>query len=256
MLIGWINRADEALLSASSELATMPGANVQQPHVAQAWHTAAGVRDAYLLLDMGAAVACQLLGLMGTNLTATATVRVRASLTDPAALASLAYDSGVLAAKSKSGYGQTYHDLASTSARYWRIDIADAAVADNLQIGRLFLGPRWQPSSNQEYGWQVTPLDDSTVDESYGGQDYPNIRARRRQLQFQLNWMDEAEMYGNAFAAARAVGVVGDVLAVHNSIGGAYLVEQSVFGRLQAMEPLVHQNARIFRQKFTVREAL
>jgi hypothetical protein len=257
MLIGWINRADSALLSASSELATLPGSNVQQAHVSRAWHTAAGVKSAYLLLDMGSALDCRLLALLGTNLTAAAEIRVRASDADPTATSSLLLDSGTLPATAKAGYGQSYHDLAGATARYWRIDIEDTTVEDNLQIGRVFLGPRWKPSSNQEYGWQVTPLDPSEVIESWGGQEYADERPQRRQLQFTLNWMDEAEMYGNAFAMARAAGVVRDVVAVHDSLGGGtYLNEQSVFGKLQASEPLVHQNARIFRQKFTVKEAL
>lgn len=256
MLIGWINRADAALLSASSELASLPGSNVQTPHVARAWHTAAGVRAAALTLDMGASVSCQLLGLMGTNLSAAATVRVRASDADPAALASLLLDSGTLAATAKAGYGQTYHDLAATTARYWRVDLADATAPENLQVGRLFLGPRWQPSVNQEYGWSVSNIDPSEVDESYGGQAYSSTRPHRRQLMFTLNWMSESEMYGNAFAAARAVGMVGDVLAVHNSIGGARIAEQSVFGRLMAVTDITHEKARIFRTKFTVKEAL
>lgn len=256
MLIGWTNRADAAQLAASSELATLPASNVQSPHVAKAWHTLAGVRDAALTLDMGASVQCQLLGLMGTNLSAAATIRVRASDADPAALTTLLRDTGSLAATAKEGYGQSYHDFTAATARYWRIDIADATVDENLQIGRVFLGPRWAPSVNQEYGWQMLNIDPSEVDESYGGQDYAGERPHRRQLQFTLNWMDEAEMYGNAFAMARAVGVVHDVLAVNDSVGSARIAEQSVFGKLTASEPLVHQNARIFRQKFTVKEVL
>ena len=256
MLIGWINRADAALLSASSQIVTLPGSHVQHVHVARKWHTAAGIKAAALTLDMGAAVACQLLGIMGANITATATVRVRASNADPAALATLLLDTGALAATAKEGYGQSYHNFTLTPARYWRIDIADATVPDNLEVGRVFLGPRWSPSLAQEYGWSVIPIDPSEIDESYGGQDYANVRPQRRQLQFALNWMDRDEMFGNAFALARAVGVVGDVLAVNDTLGGVYITEQSVFGRLIASEPMTHEKARIYRQKFTIKERL
>lgn len=255
MLIGWINRADRALLSASSEIDALPGSNVQNLHVAQAWYTAAGVTSAYLVLDMGSAVACQLLALLGTNLTAAGEIRLRASDVDAGATSSLLYDSGWKFVTAKTGYGQTYHDLASTTARYWRLDIVDASLP-RLQIGRLFLGPRWAPSLNQQFGWSVASLDPSVIDESYGGQEFANEKPQRRQLQFTLSYMDEAEMFTNAFAASRAAGITRDVLAVNDSLGGAYIAEQSVWGRLQVAEPIVHENYGIFRQKFTVLERL
>jgi hypothetical protein len=256
MLIGWINRADDALLSASSELTTLPGANVQHPHVVRRWHTAPGVKDAALTFDLRASLQCQLLGIIGANISAAATIRLRASDVDPAALSSLLLDTGALGSTAKTGYGASYHDFTATTARYWRLDIADATLADNLQVGRVFLGPRWQPSSNQEYGWQIATMDPSPVDESRGGQSFPDVRAQRRVLTFQLNWMNEAEMYDNAFALARAAGVVRDVLVVQNSLTSAYLAEQSVWGLLTELQPLVHQNARIFRNRFTVKERL
>lgn len=255
MLIGWINRVDSALVSASSQLEAFPGSNVQSEHVSEAWLTAAGVNSAYLLFDFGAAQSCQLLALLGTNLTTTSEIRLRGSNTDAGATSSLIVDSGWKFATAKPGYGQTYHDLVSASARYWRLDVVDASLP-RLQVGRVFLGPRWAPSSNQIYGWSVTDIDPSLVDESYGGQEFISEKPHRRELQFTLKYMNEAEMYGNAFAAYRAAGISRDVLAVHNSLGGAYIAEQSVYGLLRASEPLVHEEYQVFRQKFTVRERL
>lgn len=256
MLLGWINRADDALLTTDSELTTLPASNVQQPHVAQKWHTAAAVKSAYIVFDMQSSVACQLLGIMGSNLTASATIRLRASDVDPTATGTLLLDTGTLAATAKEGYGQSYHDFTNTTARYWRLDLADATVADNLQIGRVFMGPRWAPSSNQEFGWSVQVRDPSMVDRSYGGQKYANTKPQQRVLQFSLSFMNEAEMYGNAFALARAAGVVGDVLAVHDTLGGAYIAEQSVWGSLVDVQPLINENFEIFRNKFTIEETL
>jgi len=83
-----------------------------------------------------------------------------------------------------------------------------------------------------------------------------NEKPQRRQLQFTLSYMDEVEMFTNAFAASRAAGITRDVLAVNDSLGGAYIAEQSVWGRLQVAEPIVHENYGVFRQKFTVLERL
>jgi len=256
MLLGWINRADAALLTTDSELATLPASCVQQAHVSKQWRTVAAVKSAYLLFDMGSAVACQLLGVIGANLTASATVRLRASTSDPTATGGLLLDTGTLSSTAKTGYGASYHDFADTTARYWRLDLADATVSDNLQIGRVFLGPRWAPSINQEFGWSVQIRDNSLVDRAYAGQRYTNTKPQQRTLQFSLGFMDEAEMYTNAFALARAAGRVGDVLAVHNTLGGAYISEQSVWGSIADSQPLVHESYGIFRNKFMIEETL
>lgn len=256
MLLGWINRADDALLTTDSELASLPASNVQHGHVARKWHTAAAVKSAYLVFDMGASVACQLLAVIGSNLTASATLRLRASDADSGATSSLLLDTGTLNSTAKTGYGASYHDFTNTTARYWRLDLADATVDDNLQVGRVFLGPRWAPSSNQEYGWSVQVRDPSVIDRAYAGQRYANTKPQQRVLQFGLSFMDESEMYTNAFALARAAGIVGDVLAVHDTLGGVYIAEQSVWGALTDVQPLVHENYGIFRNKFTIEETL
>jgi hypothetical protein len=253
ILIAWDNKADAATLTAGSEISTLPATNVQNEHLSKKWHTD-GVNSSNLTLDMGSSVACALLGVLGTNLTAAATLRLRASDTDPTATSSLLLDTGTIAAGVKAGYGAAYKSFASTTARYWRLDLTDTSLS-NLQVGRLFLGPRWQPTINMELDWSVVPLDESEVEESYGGQEYANERPQRRVLRFALGFMNEAEMYGNPFAMARANGIVRDVLAIPD-IDGSYLSEQAVWGRLATSEPLVNDRLGIFRQRFQVRERL
>lgn len=256
MIIAWTNRADAAAVSADSEIATLPASNVQQPHVAQKWYTAAGVTAAYVIFDLGAALACDLVALLGTNLTPTGTVRVRASDADPTVVGTLLRDTGVLTGAAKARYGAIYKAFTSATARYWRIDFSDPAVAEgNLRIGRVFLGPSWTPSVPQLFDWAPVIVDASPGEESWGGQEWDDERPQRRGLMFMLSWMNEAEMYGNAFAMARENGRVRDVLAIPD-INGAYLSEQAVFGKLQTGEPLFHSHSQIYRQKFTIRERL
>lgn len=256
MRLGWNNQSDAALISAGSQVTTLPVSNVQQVHLSRKWHTLAGVHASYLLLDMLAAASCSLLGVLGSNLTATATFRLRASNTDVTAATGDLLDTGTISAGVKTGYGAIYYPFNAVAARYWRLDLTDTSLPDNLQVGRLFLGPSWQPSINQEYGWSVTALDDSDVVESYGLQIYVDEKPQRRQLQFSLAFMDQPEMYGNAFALARAAGRIRDVLAVQDSLDGVYLSEQSVFGLITEVQPLIHETSNTFRQKFTIKERL
>lgn len=253
MLIAWRNLADEASLSASSELPELPGSNVQQPHVSRKWSTDEA-DSAYLLLDMGEAVSCALLALLGTNLTPAATVRLRGSLTDSSATGSLELDTGTLAAGAKAEYGNVFKSFTSTSARYWRLDVADASL-EALLVGRLFLGPKWEPSVNMQIGWHLASEDPSVNRKSYGGQLYSDVRPQQRVLEFTLDFLEEAEMYTNAMALARAQGITGDVLVIPD-ISGTYLSEQAVYGPCRAAQPIVERDLGIFRQKYIIEERL
>lgn len=255
MLIAWDNKADAAAITAGSEILTLPGSNVQKAHLRQKWHTAAGVKSSYVVFDMLSSVACALLAVLGTNLSAAATLRLRASNIDPTGAAGELLDTGTISAGIKAGYGAAYKSFTSTAARYWRLDLTDTTVPDNLRVGRVFLGPRWQPAVNQNYGWSVTPLDESGIEESYGGQEFADERPQRRQVQFVLDWLTKAEAFDNALALARANGIARDVLAIHD-ITETYLSEQAVWGRLTALEPIVNRHTNTWTQKFTVRERL
>lgn len=261
MLIAWENLADVAAVSADSEVATLPASNVQSPHVAQAWHTVAGVKAARLIFDMGAARSVGLMAALGCNLTSAGTVQIRASTADPNVTTSLLYDSGVVAAGVKTGYGASYRSFGAVSARYWRLDFADATVPDNLQVGRIFLGPKWTLSTGsgerggQAYDWSVGVDDLSLIERNTYGQTYTDRQGKPRVLQFTLDWIDEAEMYGNAFRLSYEQGLTGDVLVIPD-IASLYVSEQSVFGQLTAMQPLVHRSTRIYRQQFSVKERL
>ena len=255
MLLAWENLSDDAAVSTDSEIATLPASNVQQPHVAQKWHTARGVKSAYLIFDMSALVTCDTLAVLGTNLTSAATVQVRASDSDPTVTSSLDYDSGVVSAAIDDVYGAIYLVLTSTNARYWRIDFADATVDDNLQIGRVFLGPSWTPTIDMQLGCAVMPDDPSIVSQSYGGQDWIDQRPQQRVMQFELDFMPEAEMTENAFEMMRAAGIADDVLAMKYT-SGSYISQNAVWGRMQSAAPLVNDKVALFRQRFTIKERL
>ena len=255
MLIGWDNKADAAALSASSEQASLPGSNVQQPHLSRKWYTATGVKSAALTLDLGASLSCGMLAVLGTNFTSAATLRLRASDADSTAVAGDKLDTGTVSANVKDGYGVIYKSFAAVAARYWRADLADASVPDNLRVGRLFLGPKWAPAVGMDYGWAPIVDDPSKMVESYGGQSHPEILPQRRGLQFTLSWMTEAEAYDNAHVLARACGVVKDMLAIPLETGSR-ISEQAVWGMMTALAPIFHKYSQIWIQKFEIKERL
>jgi len=255
MILAWENLADDATLIAGSAVSTLPVENIQNPHLSKKWHTASSVTAVSCRFDMGSSVDCSLMALLGTNLTSAATIRIRASDTDPVVTSSLAYDSGVVSAGVKDGYGAIYKTFAETTSRYWRFDISDATLADHIEVGRVFIGPSWEPAVNMMLNWSVTPTDTSRRDKSYAGQTYIDILPRVRVLQFQLDFLTEAEMYGNAFAMEFANGIAADILGIPD-IASSYLSEQAVWGLINSAQPVIERELGIFQHRIEIEERL
>lgn len=255
MLISWINLADDATVSTDSEESTLPASNVQHEHLSRKWYTEEGVATAYLLFDFGSSLAADVLAVLGTNLTADATIRVRASDADPTALSSLLLDTGVLAGGVDPDFGALYKQFASTTARYWRLSFDDPSAADNLRVGRVFIGATWEPTYNMLLGVAYGSLDPSLVLRSRAGQRYAEEMPKQRMIQFDLAFLSESEMFGNAFALANRNGIVHDVLVIPD-IASSYLSQRSVFGPCVALSPIVNDVLYLYRQRFAIEERL
>lgn len=256
MIIGSDNKADAATLAASSEQASLPGSNVQQPHVSRKWYTAAGVTAAALTLDLLSPLTCGVLALIGTNLAAAGTLRLRASDTDATAVAGDLLDTGTFVAGVDTRYGNAFKVFSDVTARYWRVDLDDAAaVGGLLKAGRLFLGPKWSPADGQDYGWGIAVEDVSRMARSYGGQRHDEILPKFRRMQFMLSWITDAEAHSQALALAVDQGVTGDVLVIPRETG-SYNASEGIWGRIEAQAPIYHRLPGYWTQKFTIEERL
>lgn len=256
MLIAWDNKVDTAVVSASSELASLPAANVQHPHLSRKWHTAAGVKSAAITFDLGSSQSCALLAVLGTNLTSAATMRLRASNTDPTGAAGEVYDSTTISAGVHDDFKAVYKSFNAASARYWRLDLTDTTVPDNVQVGRIFLGPKWTPTYGQSWDWAPDVEDPSRVQESYAGQLYAEELPKKRRLVFTLSYMSEAEAMENAHKLRRACGVTRGVLVIPME-NGSYISHQAVWGRLtERSAPIPHRTPKEWAQKYEIEEIL
>ncbi len=255
MLVAWNNLADAAAVTAGSQVASLPATNVQLALLSLKWGTAAGVKSSNLVFDMGTAQGCAVLAVLGTNLTPTATMRLRASNSDPTGAAGEILDTGTISANVKTGYGAIYYPFTLATARYWRLDLADASLADNMLVGRVVLAPTWKPPFGFNWGWSVTSLDPSTISKSYGGQAYADIRPQQRVLAGTIDFMAETDAYGSAFVAMRANGVVKDVLVIPFETG-ARISEESVWGLCQVSKPIPQRLGQIFTMDISVEERL
>ena len=259
MLIGYSNKADSpATIVAGSQESSLPVSNLQDVTVARLWRTDTSgvVTSTYLTIDAKASITARVVALLGTNLTSSATVRIRASDADSTAVTGDLLDTGTVSAGVDDNYQNIYYVLsADTAARYWRIDITDATLPSHIQAGRLFLSPAWIPTKSALYGWSGTFTDASRVSTSLGGQTFVDIQSRARELKFTLSFMDEDEMYGTAFEIDRLNGKNTDILVMMRTTG-SYISEQSVFGLVTRITPVIHETIDVYKKQYTVKERL
>lgn len=257
LILGWQNLGDTGTVTAGGEAAGFPATNVQHPQVSRKWHSSGfGSAGQNLIWDLGTSQTCGVMALMGLNLSSSATIRIRSSDLSSSVTANLEVDTGTVSAGVVSGYGNIFKTFTPTASRYWRVDLTDATMtATQVHVGRVFLGPYWQPTYGHSYGWSVGWMDPSAPFKSRGGQTYVDARTQFRILSFSLDWNSAAQMFDNAFALAKANGRVTDVLAIPDTTG-TYAVQQMVWGLLAESTPIRNEIVNVYRQKFTLEERL
>jgi hypothetical protein len=214
--------SDVAVFGASSQVSTLPVANLQTMDPKKKWR--AMVTAAAITIDAGAAgLAATGLALIGHNLTAAGTIRVRAKATSDVTVAptidTTAKSAWPATGKPTDSYWNHYLswlEWANAAAlRYWRIDLSDPGnPAGYLQAGRLMLGAYWRPSINFDY--DGAPLayaqKDIQVLTDYG-QTFTDRRTRSapRLVALKHTSLDRREVLDGIAEIQRLRGMWGDV---------------------------------------------
>ena len=276
------NRADEATLTAGSQVASLPVTNLQDRQIVKPWRTqvttpaSTWVRAAFSQPQVIGVVA-----LIRHNFSQGSRWRIRVG--DDPTFATVSYDSGWLNVWPQiEEFGtlpwgvfqwgglvpqevatqitlSAYHLLpAPAVAQQLRIDIDDAAnPAGYLQAGRLVAGPAYRPSRDMLYGWSIGFEDPSVVSKSRGGQTWIDVQERFRVLRFTLSNLNESEAFGNVFDYLfRRKGVAGDVLVIPRADRPDQFHNQAIYGRLRTLEPLTNPYFESFETNFEVEELL
>lgn len=253
-------RSDAATLTASQEVAGMVVSNLQSLPPTDVWRTA-DIAGAYVVADLGAAYAIDVVGMLYTNATSAATARVRGADTEANLTAAPGYDSGTVNHRpvdASALWGRSpflHFPTTAQSYRWWRVDIADAANGDGYyQAGRLYLSSAWVPSVNAQYGWDMVFVDAAGIDRVAGGAGIPREVGRFRQMRFNLDFLEEAEIYDNAFRLDRLRGTAKDVLVVMDSDDTARLLDQTIYGVLRGLRPIVNTAFSVFQKGYVIEE--
>lgn len=232
-IIGYVNRIDEAVLTTDSQVTAAPISALQAPHVAESWRAVGGVTSCYILAAFAAQYPLGALALIGTNLSAGATWRVRLSTNDATGANGNAYDSGTIGAGVDTAYGYAIHIFPTAkTGRYLRIDITDATLSQ-IEAGRWFAGPAWQPENNFSFDWSRGWRSRARKTISRGGQKWIDELPRPRLLQLTFDYITDAEAKGgDALELLRLAGDTVDVLVVTDP-ESANLGRESIWGTVE-----------------------
>jgi len=266
-------KSDAATLAASSELASLPASNLQNMQPKRKWRSDAATSP-YLELDFGAA-GCAATGfaLIGHNLTASATIRVRGKATYPVT-SSPTVDTTALSAWPSSGKpsDESWPHYLSwlswsnvTALRYWRIDIADGTNPDGyVEAGRLMLGAYWQPSLNFDLAGTPLAYDQRDVQIAT---DYGNTFTDRRAttaprlFQLQISAANRTEVLAGIAEIQRLRGMWGDVACLLDPAATTHFHRhsmQAVFAGQQRHQtpPLFDASGEMWSVDLNLREVL
>jgi hypothetical protein len=241
LCIIWDNRYfDAAILTPSSEVATLPARNLQDPQRTRPWRTE-GIIDQSLTVDFGAPVPVTCLGLIDHNFTVTSQITLQAS--NDAGFAELlkgdqANDTfdvwqplfgageGGAGAHGAGGYPldsersfytprpicMNYFRPVSTEevieARYWRLLFNDPDNPDSyFQIGRIFLCMFDEYITQFSWGWGLSGDDQSIINTSPGGQDFISACTLRQGRRLPWAYMPSEDFYWKFMLFLKQMGI-------------------------------------------------
>lgn len=217
--------SDAATIAASSEVATLPVANVQAMDPKKVWR-AEGTTE-YLTLAFDEPVTADMLVINRTNLSDMATIRIRGAVAEADVTASPLFDTGYRSPWPSTGRGtlrswQAYlgavdfSDVNTSAMQYYRIDFLDpGSTAGYVEVGRLALGPAWRPSTNFDFGGKaLARISKDVQTETDYNQIFTDRRPSARRIELQIAALNAIEVKRGIAEITRLRGLWGDVFVL------------------------------------------
>lgn len=231
---------------------------------------------AYVVADLGSAHYINLVALLGHTGSSRSYARVRASNSMANLTSSPSYDSGNVPFRShQSGYDSIWaagvqseeygaldtnhfiHWIGSTpqNFRYWRVDFVDPN-SSYIDVGRLYISNAWQPTTNMDYGLAQGIVDPSRSTRTVGSRLSAKRRKKYRFSEFKLSFSSENEMYDDVFELEWNRGTTDDVLFIQDPSARVNIQRRTIYGVLQALQPIINSNFSIFEKNFRIEEII
>jgi hypothetical protein len=265
LLLGTLNRIDSATLSGGSWQSTLPLNNLKDRRLSRlARSTNATTGSTKFDIDLGVARSVGAIALVAHNMSASATVRIYGD--DASDFATPIYDSGSLqvwpsgvipqalleweddnfwlgtvSQEAVAGFNAPFvlPLTAAQTLRYWRVEITDTGNSSGyVHIGRVYIGSSWIPTYDRSYGASTGYEDTSVIEASLAGEEFFDVRRRRRSHRFELGFLSQTEFMDRVLELQRLQGVTGEVLIVPDTTDTANQAKVSFLGRLKTLNPV------------------
>ena len=124
-------------------------------------------------------------------------------------------------------------------ARHWLIEIDDRdGPLGYVEVPRVFLAPGWQPSLNFTYGAGQVWEPRTTVQESWGGAEFFDVRDGRRVVRFGIDYLPTDEALTWAGDMQRKLGIDGQLFFIMDPADTIHLHRRAFLARMRALSPL------------------
>ena len=268
--------SDEATVTASGSTTAGPVANLQKMRPTDLWEST--TLTPYLEVDLGSVQSFNVVALLFSNASTSATWRIRAADTQANLTASPAHDVSGLKVRHSVSYvdpaigegspvtnsqspdpgSKRNHAFlwlpVSWSNRWVRIDISDASNPDgSLTVGRLYVANGFQPAYNYDYGAEDVFEDLVQRDETDGGSLIPGEMRNRPGLSLSMNLSSESERHSMRDINRRR-GASKDVLIVTNPEETQNPADVVRYGLLQQRRAIVATRYNLNKQSYVLTE--
>lgn len=283
LLLGTINRIDTATLSGGSWLGTLPLSNLKDRRLSKlARSTDDSTTNTKFTMDFGTARSVGVVALIAHNLSSTSTVRIYGD--DASDFTTPVYDSGnievwpsgvipqelleweddnfwlgTVSQEAVAGFNAPFVHIPSSAQvlRYWKVEITDTSNPDGyVHIGRVFIGSAWRPTIGRSYGASISYEDTSVIEASLSGEEFFDVRRRRRTHNFELGFLSQTEAYDRVLDLQRIQGVTGEVLIIPDITDTVNQAKVSFLGRLKNLSAVQTNNPDVFTCNLEIQEVI
>lgn len=278
-IIGYQNRIDGSTLGAYGSWSVgLPLTNIQNKQLSKVARTvdnlAASTR---LRFSTDIARIISTVGVIAHNLTSAATWRYK--VYSDSGYITVAYDSGAMNVWPQSPYG-TYEwedvhfwDLTPTdeeinfytktvvfsvpvsvSEQFYQIEFFEN-VALYVELGRVFVGTKYQPVINMSLGASISYGSNTTVDTAMSGAEYFDRRNSYRVAEFTLDHLTYAESILNN-DIMKISGTDLEVLYIWDDADTLNLQRRAFLGRLRTLSPISQPYINRYQTAYEIKELL
>ena len=151
----------------------------------------------------------------------------------------------------------TIHVPTSTiTAQYYQVEFFDDSNPDGyVQLGRIFVGKKYQPTVNMSLGASVSYEARTIIDEAISGAEYFDRRPSFRVARFELELLDSSDGYLN-MDLEKISDIDSEVVFIYDADDAVGIGRKSFLGRLRTLTPIEQPYTTYYRTSYEIKELL